>query len=206
MSIYQIIDCRYTGIRYIFVIVIHIHTALPCRHPHRDQRFAGLCSSHSHVVLGVLKPCVLQHVCTSINKKHPKLWYLHVFTVVSWCQMQKTPLCTLFRGPPPRKRKTCTRNTSNIFENTVDSVWCGVRSWSRGSKKCAREMRLVMFTVYPCISYTQAAALKASERGILKELWSYTRTAPASRDGTHSCLAAKLTKLRCSRWWSGCLV
>lgn len=129
-----------------------------------------------------------------------------IFTVVSWCQMQKTPLCTLFRGPPPRKRKTCTRNTSNIFENTVDSVWCGVRSWSRGSKKCAREMSLVMFTVYPCISYTQAAALKASERGILKELWSYTRTAPASRDGTHSCLAAKLTKLRCSRWWSGCLV
>ena len=47
-----------------------VFTTLPWRGPpYRDQRFERLSSSYSHVVLGVPKPCVLQHFCICTNKK-----------------------------------------------------------------------------------------------------------------------------------------
>lgn len=62
-----------------------------------------LCSSRGHVVLGVTNPCVtmcLQHFCTSANKN---CWYLHVFTMFFWSQMQKRAKRRClhgFRRPP----------------------------------------------------------------------------------------------------------
>ena len=42
--------------------------------PEKGLRFRDDCSTGikelCHVVLGVPKPCVVQHVCTSVNKKH----------------------------------------------------------------------------------------------------------------------------------------
>ena len=58
-----------------------------CTSRGHTQRFARFCSSHSHVVLGVPKPCVLLHLCASKSKKHQmqtvsktlKHCYLHWF-------------------------------------------------------------------------------------------------------------------------------
>ncbi len=42
----------------------------PLRGAHQDQNERFACSSQCHAVLGVSKPFVLQHLWTSINKKH----------------------------------------------------------------------------------------------------------------------------------------
>ena len=49
-------------------------------------RFARLYSCQGHFVLGVSKPCVVKHVCTSTNKKNA---FYHVFLGV---KCNKTPL------------------------------------------------------------------------------------------------------------------
>lgn len=68
----------YFGARTSIIEVQLIFTPLRGGRPHWDQRFARLSSSHGHVVLGVPKPTVLQHVCISIQKKH---WHLCSFGV-----------------------------------------------------------------------------------------------------------------------------
>ena len=94
--------------------IIHIHTTLRMSPPAPGSMFFPQSCRVGCSKTMCFTACL--HLYKQDTSKAP------VFSMFSWCQMQKTPLCTLFRGPPPRKHKniavfcrTCTRNKSNIL-------------------------------------------------------------------------------------------
>ena len=94
--------------------VKHIHAASR-QGPHRDQRFARLCSSHGHVAMGVPKRIVFFTTLLHLYKQN-SLVFTMLF-LVSNLKSERTAIYTVF-GPPYK----------NIKIADICSVWSSKRA------------------------------------------------------------------------------